>query len=82
MEYCLAPLWCAITNENGRLGGSVEADLRAAINLTRAIAATGDGGHPRGAYLKTCIFMKVPHDLFKFTTADENGRGSHDEFVL
>ena len=22
---------------------------------------------------KTLIFMKVPHDLFKFTTADENG---------
>jgi len=22
------------------------------------------------------------HELFKLTTADENGRGSHDEFAL
>ncbi len=28
------------------------------------------------------IFLKVPYDLFKFTTAEENGKGSHDEFVL
>ncbi len=44
--------------------------------------ATGDGGHPRGDHPKDRIFIKVPHDLSKFTIANENGSGSHDEFVL
>ncbi len=29
----------------------------------------------RCSYLKTLIFMKVPHDLFKFTSADEKTGG-------
>ena len=38
------------TDENGVLVGSVGADLRAAISLTPATAATGDGGHSRGGH--------------------------------
>jgi hypothetical protein len=36
-----------------------------------------DPSHRRdgaAATLKTRVFMRVPHDLFKLTTADENGR--------
>jgi hypothetical protein len=32
----------------------------------------------RGSNIEKVIFMRVPHDLFKFTTADEICRGSHD----
>jgi hypothetical protein len=51
-------------DENGGLGGSVGADRgtavsRAAPSLTRATAAAGDGGHPRGAHLQNCIFIKI-----------------------
>ncbi len=49
--------------EHDSLGGSVGADRgtavpRAATHLTRAIAATGDGGHPRGAHLEARTFIK------------------------
>jgi hypothetical protein len=37
-------------DENGSLGGSVGADLRAAIHLTRATAATERGGHPQDSH--------------------------------
>ena len=30
---------------------------------------------PRSSALQTSIFMKVPHDLFKLTTGDENAGG-------
>jgi len=40
---------------NGGHGGSVGADLRAAISLNRAAAATERGGHLEG-----CIFIKTP----------------------
>ena len=49
------------------LGRSVGADLRAATSLIREVAAQERGTHPM-----TRIFMKMPHDLFKLTTADEN----------
>ena len=36
-------------------------------SLTQAIAAT-----ERSAHLQARIFKRVPHDLFKFASADEN----------
>jgi hypothetical protein len=69
-KSAISPVRWVTADENGGLEGSVGADLRGATNLTRATAATERGGH-----LEACIFMKVRHDLFKFTTADENGSG-------
>ncbi len=58
-------------DENGGLGGNVGADLGAATNLTRAVAAP-----ERGSHTKTRIFINVPHEVFNFTTADENATDS------
>ena len=59
--------------KNGGRGGSVGGDRgtavpRAVTHLTRKFAAS-----ERGDHLQLRIFIKVAHQLLRFTTVDENG---------
>ena len=61
--------------EDSGPGGSVGTDHgtavpRAAISLDSEVAAQERDGH-----LEACIFMKVAHELLRFTTVDENAGG-------
>jgi len=53
--------------ENSGHGGSVGANLRAAISLNRAAAATERGGH-----LDACIFRKASHAPCRCATEHED----------